>query len=194
VKLLRVLQERVYQPVGSHETRKFAGRIVAATHRPLGALRASGALRDDFFYRLSAYVIEVPSLRARLAETSTELRALTRTLLARILGHEDDALAEDVTRALVRDVGEGYAWPGNVRELEHAIRRVLLTGRASRDEHRATTPGTSPFLDAVREGSLTADALLTGYCTALYDKLGTYEAVGRATGLDRRTVRKHVAP
>jgi len=193
VKLLRVLQERAYQPVGAHEPLRFEGRLVAATHRPIDALRASGALRDDFYYRLSSYVIEMPTLRDRIAETSDELGALAETLVNRIVGHEDAGLVDEVVRALERDIGREYSWPGNVRELEHAIRRVLLTGRASRDVHRVA-PSPNDFIAAVAEGSLDAQALLSGYCSALYAKLGSYEAVGRATGLDRRTVRRHVGP
>jgi DNA-binding NtrC family response regulator len=193
VKLLRVLQERTYHPVGGHEALRFEGRIVAATHRDIGALRASGALRDDFYYRLSSYVIEMPTLRARIAETPSELRALSSSLVARIVGHDDAALADEIVAALARDVGEGYAWPGNVRELEHAIRRVLLTGHATRDTRRdARATVHDGFIAAVEDGALDAQALLAGYCKALYTKLGTYEAVGRVTGLDRRTVRKHV--
>ncbi|MFT3928264.1 MAG: sigma 54-interacting transcriptional regulator [Myxococcales bacterium] len=68
VKLLRVLQERTYFPVGGREVRRFAGRIVAATHRSLPELRAEGRMRDDFFFRLSTHTITLPSLRTRLAE------------------------------------------------------------------------------------------------------------------------------
>ncbi len=193
VKLLRVLQEREYSPVGGRERRRFEGRIVAATHRDVGARREEGLFRDDFYYRLSAYVIGMPSLRARLDEHPPELEELLAAVVARIVGRPDAGLVGDVLEALARDLPPRYEWPGNVRELEHAVRRVLLTGAAAPDARRgASATGPGALADVLARGELRADDVVARYCAMLYDRLGSYEAVGRVAGLDRRTARRHV--
>ncbi|MFK7989941.1 MAG: sigma-54-dependent transcriptional regulator [Sandaracinaceae bacterium] len=193
IKLLRVLQERVFTPVGSHEEHRFEGRVIAATHRDLSLARAEGRFRDDFYYRLCADVIEVPPLRSRLAEDPEELDALLRALVPRIVGAPDDALVARVHQVVDRHVPPGYAWPGNVRELEQCVRRVLLTGHFV-PEAGAVVPGDDAdrLAHDLRRGGLEARELTARYCALLHQRHGTYEEVARITGLDRRTVRKHV--
>jgi DNA-binding NtrC family response regulator len=190
VKLLRVLQERVFTPVGSREPRRFHGRILAATHRPLDKLRADGALRDDFFYRLCSNVIEVPPLRVRLQEAPGELAELCAHLCARITGSESRELAAEVSASIERDLGAHYAFPGNVRELEQCVRRVLLTGACARDVQVAAPHG--GLLRAIDEGRLSAEQLVQEYCALLYARTPSYVEVARITGLDRRTVKKQL--
>jgi DNA-binding NtrC family response regulator len=191
VKLLRVLQDRTYTPVGGREPRRFAGRVIAATHRPLETLRGEGHMRDDFYYRLCSQAIHVPPLRTRLAEEPGELDDLLDSLLPRLVGEPSVELRALVHEAIDRDLGPDYAWPGNVRELEQCIRRVLLTRKCAPDPTRdpATATGLSAELDA---GMLTAEQLVARYCAHLYARHGTYVEVARITGLDRRTVKKHV--
>ena len=186
VKLLRVLQERTYTPLGASQPATFRGRVVAATHRSLDELRAQGRFRDDFYYRLCSDVVQVPPLRTRLAEDPGELGELLDVLTARIAGSA--ALAPMVAEAIARDLPDGYAWPGNVRELEQTVRRVLVTGRCGPPN---AAPGGDPFAEA-RAGTLSAQELVDRYCAELHTRHGTYEAVARITGLDRRTVKKHV--
>ncbi|MBZ0118430.1 MAG: sigma 54-interacting transcriptional regulator [Sandaracinaceae bacterium] len=193
IKLLRVLQERVFAPVGSHEERRFEGRVIAATHRDLEKLRADKRFRDDFYYRLCSDVIVVPPLRQRLAEDPGELDVLLAHLVARIVGAPDAQALADIEIAIRTGLGEGYAWPGNVRELEQCVRRVLLTGRCEPDRgHAGGSDGADELARAIRAGTLQASALVEEYCALLYDKAGTYEDVAKLTGLDRRTVRKYV--
>ncbi len=186
VKLLRVLQERSYAPVGGRELRRFEGRIVAATHRPLDALREQGRIRDDFFFRLSTQTIYVPSLRTRLEENPNELALLVDNLCARVVGEADPALADEICAAIRRDLGADYPFPGNVRELEQCVRRVLLTGRCAGERPRASAE--------LPLGALcwTAEHLLSRYCEALYARHQSYVEVARITGLDRRTVKKYI--
>ena len=197
IKLLRVLQDRVYSPVGSHEQHRFAGRVVAATHQSLDELRTHGRFRDDFYYRLCSDVIEVPPLRIRVSQSPQELTELTNSVLDRVVGQATDTLLQEELRERVHSaiaaLGSDYHWPGNVRELEQCVRRVLLTGSCRADTKVSEAHGDSSFLNAVGSGTLDAKGLLAGYCAILYEKLGTYEAVAQLTGLDRRTVRKHVA-
>ena len=190
IKLLRVLQERSFTPVGSHKPQRFSGRVIAATHQSLAELRQQGKFRQDFFYRLCSDAITVPPLRQRLAEMPAELDLLAQALVTRLLGSSSSEAVDLVLTALRRDLPAEYAWPGNVRELEQAIRRILLTGRYS--EERATAPSGHDLWRQLQAGSLDARGLLASYCALLYQRCGNYEEVARRTGLDRRTVRKHL--
>jgi hypothetical protein len=194
VKLLRVLQERTFTPVGGRKVLRFEGRVIAATHRPIDELRRDGRFRDDFFYRLSTEAIVVPPLRARLAEDPNELSALVSHVVARTLGASSAEVAAEVEAAIRRDLGPAYAWPGNVRELEQCVRAVLLSGRCAPDRREAASAldGHAAVLDAMKRGAVTADGLLDRYCALLYAASPSYEAVARITGLDRRTVKRRV--
>jgi len=189
IKLLRVLQDREFTPVGSHTPQRFAGRVIAATHQRLDELRQAGRFRDDFFYRLSADIITVPTLRERLREAPEELPLLVDFLITRMTGQPAPALTELVLEVLRRDLPADYAWPGNVRELAQAVRRALLTRQYRGEPPRAGGDG---FLAQLAAGDLDARAVLAGYCRLLYGRLGSYEAVARQTGLDRRTVKKYL--
>jgi transcriptional regulator with AAA-type ATPase domain len=192
IKLLQVLQERTFTPLGGREKKRFSGRVIAATNRPLDRLRRDGRFREDFYYRLCSDVIEVPTLRQRIQESPAELEQLVQLLVARIAGERAAERTASVMEALERDLPRGYPWPGNVRELEQAARRVLLTGRCA-GVMAAAAPGEEDALaEKVRAGELTADELLSRYCALLYRRLGTYAEVARQTGLDPRTSRKYV--
>jgi two-component system, NtrC family, response regulator HydG len=196
IKLLKVLEERAFSPVGGHETARFSGRVIAATNRPLDELRARGAFRDDFYYRLCSDLIEVPNLRDRLREDPGELDVLLAFILRRIAGDDSGELRAGVREAVDRGLGRAYPWPGNVRELEQCVRRVILTRRYDGDRAALGPAGAGErsrdqrLLDAA--GEETAKGLVSRYCKALYARHGTYEEVARRTGLDRRTVKAHV--
>ena len=192
IKLLHVLQERTFTPVGSHEPQRFAGRVIAATNRPLDQLRREGKFRDDFFYRLCSDVIVVPPLRERLRDDPAELGLLLGALVRRLTGDESPALAAEVLAALKESPGPDYAWPGNVRELEQAARRVLLSGRYEPAPVKRSEAADEAWLDQAAEGALDAESLLAAYCAHLHQRHGTYEEVARITRLDRRTVKKYV--
>ena len=202
IKLLRVLQERRFSPVGSHEDQRFAGRVIVATNRSIEAMAQAGDFRPDLYYRLSSDVIEVPPLRERFAEAPSELEQMVRALLRRMLGHEDAALCTRVLEVIARDIPAHYPWPGNVRELEQCIRRVLLRGDAHASgwpapSGRASDPSPAPLPEAVSllgatdRGRWSLDRLVSEYCRLVYDEVGSYEAAGRRLGLDWRTVKRH---
>ncbi|HEX6157449.1 MAG TPA: sigma 54-interacting transcriptional regulator [Burkholderiales bacterium] len=192
IKLLQVLQERTFTPVGGREKKRFSGRVVAATNQPLDKLRAERRFRDDFFYRLCSDVIEMPTLRQRLAESPAEMTELVRLLVARITGTEARELADRVLEQLEASVPRGYLWPGNVRELEQAVRRILLTGRYVPETARTGDDEDQRLVDQLRAGELTAGELLARYSAMLHRRLGTYAEVAKRTGLDPRTTRKHI--
>ncbi|VGO18409.1 sigma-54-dependent transcriptional regulator [Pontiella sulfatireligans] len=188
IKLLQVLQERTFSPVGSHDKLRFKGRVIAATNKSIDALRREGTFRDDFYYRLCSDLITMPPLRQRIRETPRALDQLAGHLAQRICG-EGEILP--ILGKLNQDVGKNYAWPGNVRELEQAIRRILLTGAYAGDS--ATEPTEEIALSqAVEAGNLTAKELVEHYCRDLYTLYGNYGEVARRTGLDWRTVKKNV--
>jgi DNA-binding NtrC family response regulator len=193
IKLLQVLQERVFSPVGSHEKLRFHGRVIAATNKSLDELRRQGRFRDDFFYRLCSDVITVPSLRQRLEEEPGELSELLRNVIQRILGQESESLAAEILRVFGASLGDRYPWPGNVRELEQAVRRILLTKQYAGDSVPAAKADERTRLAArIEAGSLDAEELLSAYCGLLYRQHGTYEEVARRARLDRRTVKKYI--
>jgi DNA-binding NtrC family response regulator len=192
IKLLQVLQERTFTPVGGREKKRFSGRVIAATNQPLGALRRDGRFREDFFYRLCSDVIEVPTLRQRIAESPAELELLVHLLVGRIAGTQDKNVAAVVLEALHRDLPRGYPWPGNVRELEQAVRRILLTGRYAPATATVAPDEDAALVESLRAGELTAGELLARYTRLLYRRLGTYAEVAKRTGLDPRTSRKYI--
>ena len=186
IKLLQVLQERTFTPLGGRDKKRFSGRVIAATNQRLEQLRRDGRFRDDFFYRLCSDVILVPTLRQRVAESEAELPQLVRILVERLTGSPQRA--EQVLESLPKE----HTWPGNVRELEQAVRRVLLTGRYI---PLVTPPGSDDeagFIQKLRAGELTAAELLARYSAMLHRRLGTYAEVAKRTGLDPRTTRKYV--
>ncbi|MDD5676497.1 MAG: sigma 54-interacting transcriptional regulator [Kiritimatiellae bacterium] len=194
IKLLQVLQERTFAPVGGHEMLRFRGRVIAATNKPLDKLRQQGHFRDDFFYRLCSDVITVPSLRQRLQEDPGELNELLNHVIKRLTGRESEPLIAGIQAAFRAQLGDRYPWPGNVRELEQAVRRILLTKQYEGDLMSRAAPDVQAHLLAgIEEGNLNAEALLSAYCRLLYQRYGTYEEVARRTHLDRRTVKKYIA-
>jgi transcriptional regulator with GAF, ATPase, and Fis domain len=180
VKLLRVLQERAFVPVGAREELHFTGRVVAATHRSLAELRTAGRMRDDFYYRIATHTIAVPSLRQRLREDADELPRLVDHICAQI-----GVPADDVREVIQREL-PGHLFPGNVRELEQCVRRVLLTGHCAPDVVLTDEP------PELARGELTAEELVRAYCERLYARCGSYVQVAQVTGLDRRTVRRYL--
>ena len=132
-KLLRVLQERSYERVGSNKTRKCNVRIIAATHRDLPNAVSEGKFREDLYYRLNVFPIEIPSL----CERSTDVPALLDELL---IQHQEEGkerlqFTEEAMHALA-----DYSWPGNIRELSNLVERLGILGPSSRQVGLADLP------------------------------------------------------
>jgi transcriptional regulator with GAF, ATPase, and Fis domain len=192
IKLLQVLQERVFSPVGSHHKERFQGRVIAATNRSINELRNKGTFRDDFFYRLCSDVIIVPPLRQRIQEDRGELDDLLAHTIHRIVGEPSDELTGMVREVIDKQLGKDYTWPGNVRELEQCVRRVLLKCTYEGDYKSEAPDLAAQLAQHLTSGSINAQDLLAGYCAFLYQGHGTYEEVARRTNLDRRTVKKYI--
>jgi DNA-binding NtrC family response regulator len=123
-KLLRVLQEREFEPLGAERTEKIDVRVIAATNRDLRQMVAEGKFQEDLFYRLNVIPIELPPLRERREDIPALVEHFLRKHAQRT-GRRVDRIDEGVLSAL-----QQYDWPGNVRELENTIERavVLSTG------------------------------------------------------------------
>lgn len=148
-KLLRVLQEMTFERVGSSEPVEVDVRIIAATHQDLEALMRQGRFREDLFYRLNVFPIQVPPLRERLEDVPELalhfLRLYSEKAGKKIQGIEDDALA----------LLKAYSWPGNIRQLENVLERGVVVAEGdviTVDDLPAELLGTGPSMPEV-EGS-----------------------------------------
>ena len=124
-KLLRVLQERRFYPVGGEEVRRTEARVIAATHQPVEKLVEEGTFREDLYFRLKVVEIQVPPLRAR----PDDIELIANAMLGRI---------REETHRNVRRISDGavlklraHDWPGNVRELENALMRAAIMARGT---------------------------------------------------------------
>lgn len=191
VKLLRVLQTRGFQRLGDTATLTFAGKIIAATNRDLGAEIAAGRFREDFYFRLCSDRIETPSLREQITGSRAELLRLCTWVSRRLLSEaEAGRLADDLADHIEQTLGLGYPWPGNFRELEQAARNFLVR-RTYAPLHRPTAQvdGSEAWVEAYQKGGYTAARVLSLYCKRVLGQCGgNVEEAARRLDLDRRTV------
>lgn len=149
VKLLRVLQERAYEPVGSTQTRTADVRVILASNVDLAALVAQQQFRQDLYYRINVVNIKLPGLRERPGDVALLaghfLRQLSKEMGREILGFTPSALS-----ALQK-----YNWPGNVRELENAVERAVVLCRKPQidlEDLPESVQSTAPAPGAARGG------------------------------------------
>jgi DNA-binding NtrC family response regulator len=150
-KLLRVLQEREYYPVGAEHAERADARVIAATHRNLEGFVATGAFRADLYYRLKVVDIEVPPLRERVSDIPLLARHLA-LCASQAVNRPPPVISPEAMEVLVT-----HHWPGNVRELENCLTRavVLASGNVIRREHihlgevQSESSGHLPTLDAL---------------------------------------------
>ncbi|MGA8939603.1 MAG: sigma 54-interacting transcriptional regulator [Acidobacteriaceae bacterium] len=119
-KLLRVLQEQEFERLGSNRTHKVDVRLIAATHRDLTAMVKQTTFREDLYYRLKVFPIDVPALRQRTEDIPKLVWHFTE-LYTRRMNKGIDTISAETMDALVR-----YRWPGNVRELQNFIERAVI--------------------------------------------------------------------
>ena len=177
-KLLRVLQDREFQPVGAERAERTEARVVAATHRDLELMVAERTFREDLYYRLRVVEIVIPPLRDRPADIPRLAAHMIRSA-ASTLGTATPVLADDAVSRLME-----HTWPGNVRELENCLTRavVLAAGNVVRAEHlsialasaRASAPTDAirPLDEIEREQVTRALAVTAGHKTRAAEMLG----------------------
>ena len=135
-KLLRVLEDHEYYPVGGEHPERTEARVIAATHRDLEDRIGNGEFREDLYYRLRVVEITVPPLRERMEDLPVLAEHLVRKT-SEELHRDPPVLSDEVLAAMER-----HPWPGNVRELENCLTRavVLATGNVIRREHLGLAP------------------------------------------------------
>jgi formate hydrogenlyase transcriptional activator len=136
-KLLRVLQEQEFERLGSNRTHKVDVRLIAATHRDLPAMVKQGTFREDLYYRLKVFPIQVPALRQRAEDIPKLVRHFT-ALYGQRMNKRIEVISAETMDALVR-----YPWPGNIRELQNFIERAVILSPQS--TLRAPTFELEPF-------------------------------------------------
>jgi DNA-binding NtrC family response regulator len=191
LKLLRVIETRMFTPVGDTRPKRFLGKLIAATHRDVPDMVGRGEFREDLYYRLCSDLVVTPSLREQIDDSPDVLPDLVRYMAKRHGGEEANALAAETIDWISKHLGAGYRWPGNYRELEQCVRNFII-----RREYRPARPraAAEDLFAPARLGELTAEELLIRYCTLVYAKEGSYEAAARKLALDRRTVKAHIDP
>ncbi|PZR48019.1 sigma-54 interaction domain-containing protein [Paraburkholderia fungorum] len=138
-KLLRVLQDKEFEPLGSNRIVRADVRIIAATSADLSALVAAGRFRADLFYRLNVLTIQAPALRERLSDIEALAYAMLEDLSTQARGASHFELQDDALQLLC-----SYGWPGNVRELRNTLERAVMLSDSERIDARALAPFIGP--------------------------------------------------
>lgn len=185
-KLLRVLQERIYEPVGSEKSFKTEARIIAATNKDLKKMSESGEFRQDLYFRLSVFPVTIPPLRERLED----IRGLIKYFIkkyAPLFGKNISSATEKYFKKL-----ENYQFPGNIRELENIVERSLILARDDK-----LTEDTLPALNATDEtsfsgGSSSRHNLKDNERQAIIEAIeaagGNKTEAAKALGISRRAI------
>ncbi len=184
MKLLRFLQDRTFERVGSNEAVKVDVRLITATNRDLGEEVRAGRFREDLHYGLNVVAIKVPPLRLRGAD----VMALAEHFLRRYAGENGKAVSGFTREAGVR-IAE-YGWPGNVRELENAIERAVVMGEGPRIDARDLPAAlSSRHAGSVRiPGSTMAEIERHAVLSTLEAAGGSTTKAARLLGLSVRTI------
>jgi len=176
VKLLRFLQSGEVRPVGSDQTLRVPTRVVAATNRDLRADVEAGRFREDFYYRLAAYEIELPPLRNRQSDIPALVEHFRRRHQDQLGLDEIQPAGEEVLIAF-----REHPWPGNVRELEHVVQRAIVDSASLADAQLVRA-----LLGPPTEAAPTSDGPSIGDDLALKDLEKLHiEAVLRRCGGNR---------
>ncbi len=197
VKLLRVIQERVVEPLGGDGPVPIDVRLVVATGSNLQRLVKEGKFREDLYYRLAVVPLEVPPLRARLEDLPVLVEQIVTDRAARI------GVAERALDAAAMERLANFPWPGNVRELENALERALVLADA-RDQAELQADDFD-FLDEALQGAadwIAREALARGLTVAdveaamiqaaMHATRGNVSASARTLGLTRRALEYRV--
>ncbi len=193
-KLLRALQEREFERLGSTRTIRVDARLIAATHRNLGAMIREGKFREDLFYRLNVFPIEIPPLRER----REDIPLLVHHFVARFARLMDKRIGTIPARAM--DALTNAPWPGNIRELENFIERCMILTRGDQlfvpvDELARPAAGhpmaASTFHEAERRAIIEALRACSG---RMAGRSGAAERLGlKRTTLQRKMSRLNIS-
>jgi len=190
-KLLRAIEERRVQPVGGRQEVPVDFRLVAASNVPLEAMVEAGEFREDLYYRLSVFPIELPALRER-REDIPALASYFSGIVARELEMEPPFIDEEQLDRLA-----AYDWPGNVRELRNWVERAVIiagtTGVISLPAPKPTNGGRPPSLCEHARLGWSLEQLSAEYIRAVLEYTGGHRTrAAEILGIDRRTVYRKV--
>ena len=181
VDLLRVLESHRFTRLGGTQEIESDFRLVCATNRDLEALVKNEAFREDLYYRINVFSIDLPPLRDRLED----IPLLTEHFVdkySRSMGKPPKLMTEEAVELL-----QSYDWPGNVRELENAIERAMVVGQGNRI--RSEDLPLRVEQDAVRPRERSLDALESAHIArVLREESGNVSQAARVLGIDRGTL------
>ena len=193
VKLLRVLQEREFEPVGSSRTKRVNIRVIAATNRDLNQAVREGSFRADLLYRLNVFPIRMPPLRDRVSDIPL-LAGVFLSVLARKLGKPIQGCSAESLQRMKR-----YGWPGNIRELQNVLERAAILARGPVVDVDTGLTGGPPVADApvpTTPASDTLDDVLRRHILAVLKTTGGVVEGGRGAatilGLHPNTLRSRM--
>ena len=193
VKLLRLLQTRQFRRVGDVELRSFGGKVIAATNSELAEGCRNGTFRQDLLFRICSDTIQTVPLRTLLDGQPEELRQFVTILAKRILSEGDvQPFVERCCKWIMDNLGMSYPWPGNVRELEQCLRNLLVRGNYTPLLKAKSLPDFD-LGKQMADSGLTAEELVRKYVRTLHDRGHSVLKISQLSGLDRRTVKKHLA-
>ena len=189
VKLLRVLQEKEFESLGSISPQKVDVRIIAATNRPLEKFIAEGSFREDLYYRLNVISVTLPPLRDRKDDINILVQhfinKFNKDLHKYIVGIEEEALS----------LLESYSWPGNIRELENIIERAInlcegsiITARDLPLQFRDNNSNIDSLINTINGEVMPFEDYEKEIIRAAMKKYGSFNKAGKALGLTHRTV------
>ena len=184
-KLLRVLQERRFYPVGGEQPRTTEARVIAATHQPIERLIEEGRFREDLYFRLKVVEVDVPPLRERRGD----IELIATALLGKIREETQRDVRRISDEAVIRL--REYEWPGNVRELENALMRAAIVARG-------TVIGADHLIlegmGARNPDDLTLEAAIARHVRLVLDHAdGDESAAATLLGVTKKELRSHLA-
>jgi formate hydrogenlyase transcriptional activator len=187
VKLLRVLQEQEFEPIGSSRSIKVSVRVVAATNRDLQELVREGKFRADLYYRLNVVPLRVPALRERASDIHL-LAMFFVQKFAKKMGKPITQISEEASRGLTN-----YAWPGNIRELQNVIERavILSPGKTLVLAEELRAPAGTPGISRREEAQIQRSEV-GGQKSEVDQSLVTSAATGKANGALEDVERRHI--
>jgi len=194
VKLLRVLQERQFEPIGSNDTREVDVRVILATNHDLRAEVDAGRFREDLYYRINVVNIPLPPLRERIGDISL----LAEHFLAKYRDGRSRSVRGFSPEAM--EVMQRHVWPGNVRELENCVERAVVLCRNPTITVEDLPPAVAqaaavPPAESAAAGPMTLAEALRGperqlILNALQSNNGNRQATAQALGINRTTLYK----
>ncbi|HFB66583.1 MAG TPA: sigma-54-dependent Fis family transcriptional regulator [Aeromonadales bacterium] len=167
VKLLRVLQENEIRPLGSNKRRPIDVRVIAATNRNLEEAVKNAKFRQDLYYRLATFTIDIPPLVERKGDIVPLAIAILNQTMEQ-LGKKVQGISEEALKCF-----EAYQWPGNVRELQNEIKRMLVLGQ---DDYLGSNLISPHILHATPDESVADMEILTGIEGTLKERVESLEA------------------